>query len=673
MKTGPSTAMTAFAVAVFLGCCPEKDAANRIRVPAGGWAAACAETLSDGALELRFASADEGFGCAGIVNRLAGDVRFVTPRAEDVTLWEVHLRRTTADGSNETIRIDNRVPAKRSVRRNGNALAFSFRGIDLPDDPAALDVVAHVALVGGPGRSEWRLDVRTASKAWAPTESRYPYFSNIAAEGAADLLMPSLGMGARLVRNYDTKGRSQFFTYPGGYPMMGAYLVGSAGLYLGAHDPDQRIKGVCFRRNQNFSFTRYAENAGVVGKADASQRYPVVVQVFRGNWWQAAKIYRTWALGCPWTAKGPKAKRTDYPKRMADVDVTFIVEGEASGVSNYLAKVSRGGWAKLNRIADWTKWGNMPFDSGYPDLLPPRKGVKETSLWAEREKGVATMPYSNGRVWSLDSASFHYARKDAVKDERGGLYVETYTRRKFTPMCPAARAWQDILVTNTLSIVNATGAGAVYVDQISCSGPRFCYDGGHGHPLCGGTWWADGYRKALGRIHAELAPRNIPITSEEGGDAWDDVIDGHLLPSMAKPDEVPFYPAVYSDYTTYFGTPLGPIGMDFDAFFRSLARSTLWGVVPGWVEWPTRVKYAKYGEAMRRAGAFRADNRAFIAYGRLVGDVPSPEGTLAVRWRDVDGVREAIAFANVTSVARAVEAYGQIRTCAPYSFVLLSD
>jgi len=144
----------------------------------------------------------------------------------------------------------------------------------------------------------------------------------------------------------------------------------------------------------------------------------------------------------------------------------------------------------------------------------------------------------------------------------------------------------------------------------------------------------------------------------------------HLLPSMARADEVPFYPAVYSAYSTYMGTNILPEGIDFDVYFRSLAKSALYGVVPGWMYWADRAKYAKYGEALVRAGEFRAANRDFVCYGFLEGDAPAPEGAIAVRWTDVTRRREAVAFANLTSAPVTASAFGRQVVVAPHSFAL---
>ena len=89
---------------------------------------------------------------------------------------------------------------------------------------------------------------------------------------------------------------------------------GAVGLYVGAHDPWSRLKfmpAACLPLGAT-SFT----NAGLravhlpTSFNDASTAafeipYPVVVAAFKGGWWDAAQMYRTWALqGAHWTRKG---------------------------------------------------------------------------------------------------------------------------------------------------------------------------------------------------------------------------------------------------------------------------------------------------------------------------------------------------------------------------------
>ena len=638
-------------------------------------------TLDDGAISLSFASPEQGFGCSGIVNKAAGGQRFVRMRKNDITLWELLVSKRDERGSNVVERLNNRTArcVAKTFSRSGDSLKLHFDGIEVCGEKDAFDIVASIRLDPAvPGRSEWRIGVRAKGRTWAPTEVRYPYLSDIADEGVADVLVPAMGQGARLIRKYDTKGKSQFYDYPGGFPMMAAYMIGEAGLYFGAHDPDEKAKGVCCRRFQNFSFTRYAENSGVVGQAETSQLYPVVIQTFSGDWYEAAKIYRAWAVKQKWCRKGPKATRKDYPKRMAELGASFVLEEDPSIVSNFVPRIARDGWERFGRIAMWTKWSYLPHDAGYPDTRPPRKFMPETAKWAGERMGVEMMPYMNPRLWAYDSAGFRYAKKDAVRKADGGFWIERYSKRRlpFAVMCPFAKDWQDTLVKTVLDTVRETNVGAVYLDQITLAGQRSCYDPAHGHALGGGSWWVDGYRGILTRIHDELAPRNIPIASEEGGDSWEDCIDGHYLAAPAAKDEVPFFPVVYSAYSTYFGTSIQPFELEFEKFFPIVADHVVHGVVNGCGNMGSGYRLigqARHSDAVRRGAEFRIANRDFLCYGFIEGAAPAPEGVKAVRWTDVTRRRAAVVAANLTDETKTLAAFGKSHVLEPYAFNIIEN
>ena len=95
--------------------------------------AVSAMTLENGALRLEFCEADGGFGLKGIVNRLAGDVRFGAP-AGGRDLWEIRLARRGVT-TNEYCTVANRSPAvSREAKRTADGVRFFWKGVDLPDD-----------------------------------------------------------------------------------------------------------------------------------------------------------------------------------------------------------------------------------------------------------------------------------------------------------------------------------------------------------------------------------------------------------------------------------------------------------------------------------------------------------------------------------------------------------
>lgn len=664
-----------------------------------------AESLENKSLSISFGSAEQGFGIKGIVNRLEGEEPFVKGVEQGVDFWAlVFHARGGVDGKPRETRIDNRCAAKtrRLVKTSDGDWAFCWDGIPLPDDTQTFDVIARVRLVGKTA-SSWEIEVVNRSKTWGLFETHYPYFREVVGEGEADVLVPAQGLGACVYPKHASADYlpGEDFNYPGWTPMVMAFMKDGAGLFIAPYDGESRVKRLRFQKNHDLTFPTPVENAGIPGKAAEGPKYKVIVAVYRGDWYEAARIYRKWALRQKWCAKGPLATRKDAPRRMSESHAWLLTGGGPGGISNYVSIVRRR-CPDAKFAVECTQWGHLPFDVNYPEMLPGQRGFDDAMTYAT-SIGVPVMPYMNGRLWDTGLASWSYAKKDATMDESGKPYVEEYGpptkwRRSFAVMCPAAEGWQNCFGPYVTQLCNVTQCGSIYLDQIACSRPKLCFNPDHGHALGGGTWWADGQRKLLTPVHATLSARNVPITSEGAGEYLLDVIDGYLLACAPLAVDVPFYTAVYGGYASYFGSFLLK-GVEFVPYWTVVARATVWGVEPGWFhKWPIDKGNEKYLEALASAARFRETAKDFLAYGHLVGDVrfaePLPtfetswlnpmngkttvKGTfpvvLGTVWQTHDDRRTGVVLANLTEMERTVrlaEPVSQTVTLAPLEFKLI--
>lgn len=658
----------------------------RFAIQAGVLSATClavsAATLQNDALAIHFSSPGSGFAVTSVVNRLCGDTRFLETDMKSPDLWEICLAADGGADPKRMVRLNNHAPSsRRTVEELKDGLAFAWKGLSIPGgEGECVDVRAEVRLPGGCAASEWTISVDCRSDKWALWEVRYPCLKGVVKSGEADVLMPYKGFGARLHKAYDTaKGEIGVIGYPGWFPMVCAYMKGEAGLYFAAHDPDGRAKALAFERGAAVSFKTLVENAGVVGKAAEGPGYSVTLAAFKGDWWQAARLYRQWAIRQKWCAKGRMCERSDYPRAMADVDLWLLASGSLVSVTNATAR-GRAALKGLDIGVHWYNWNNEPFDTHYPEFLPLR-GFKESCGWMASE-GIVAMPYINGRIWDQSLASAPYAWQDACMAPDGGVQKENYNKRTFAVMCPYTAGWGRTLTYNITNVVFGSGTGAIYCDQISCSRPQPCFNAAHGHPLGGGSWWDEGYRRMLAPVHGKLAAENIPITSEGMAENWMDVVDGHLNCSDPETEDVPFYPAVYSGYTTYFGARLMPWDTS-EALFAVEARALLWGVTPGWTGvWTFGKGREKWADVLLKAGRIRHATRDFLAYGTLLDElrmeerqpeisfekkqrnrnkrdefivstfsIPRVFGTV---WKDVSGRRTAVFAANISETVQTV-------------------
>ena len=97
------------------------------------------------------------------------------------------------------------------------------------------------------------------------------------------------------------------------------------------------------------------------------------------------------------------------------------------------------------------------------------------------------------------------------------------------------------------------------------------------------------------------------------------VIDGYLQVTNRTPDDVPFFHAVYSGYTTYFCSPENQDD-DFKSFRAAQTRELLWGQALGWYH-PLILEQPDKCALLKSLAEFRQAHLDYFAYGSLLGEV----------------------------------------------------
>jgi len=577
--------------------------------------------LKNRALRVVFGSAEKGFDCLGIENRLAEDARFIRVREGAAGLWSLTFRTPPdAAGKQESVEINNRAPAERRFsRRLWRGFEFVWQGLDLPGEPGSVDVHAEVRVEAGEGASEWRLKVTNRSGRFGLWESEYPLLREVAQPGIADVLLPRGNWGGTLVRGH--RGRCEA-RYPSAEcPLqMLAFNLGVAGLYLAAHDGASRTKRLMVTKEQDVSFRLLSENAGVPGAASAPD-YPVVIAAYRGDWWHAASRYRVWAKQQAWMAKGPLRQRAGYPQRLLDLGFWMILNGGPAAVTNQMARAARL-YPEVPVGVHWYCWHQIPFDNSYPEYFPAKTGMAEATL-AMAGKGQMVMPYINARLWDQDIPSFSGAYAATCKQLTGTNYVEHYGEhsRNLVPMCPVTRLWQNKVGEICHRLMSECGVNAIYLDQIGAAAPAACFDASHGHPKGGGRHWTDGYRAMLTPIKNEAERLGVALTTENTAEPYMDTVHAYLAWNPRYQEDVPLLPAVYSGCTLYFTSPQAPQD-SLDAFCAAQARDFLWGCQLGWNDpWILQEKHREKQQYQLALCRYRLAAKDFMVYGQLVDEV----------------------------------------------------
>ena len=580
--------------------------------------------LANPAVRICFADAQDGYSVTGIVNRLVGGVHFVRPNpSEDVPdFWQIELVSTNKAGEISRRWVSNRWPAlSRRVDAVQDGLRFVFDGVRIEEGDNGLHVECEVTLPSDAAESQWRIRVTSTSPKWGLSYIIYPTLRHVTRNGEGDFFEPNCDMGWLWRKKYNGTGVRAKAAYSASfYPTATAYTIGEAGLLFAPHNQGGEATQVQWEGEQNVACHTLPRGSGCSCR-EADIGFPVSIGVFKGGWLTGAKLYRNWATNAVWCAKGPKVSRADYPKELAELALWLRVSGDGLVVSNDLLQALQN-WPGLKVGVHWYNWQNSAHDTGYPEYFPAKKRVKETIDFGIRA-GYLMMPYQNLRLWDDGLVSYRIYAKDGVcRHEDGALCRETYSSsgRWFGVMCPGSEIWRAAAADFVGRAVTEIDANSLYLDQLGNCREEPCFDVRHDHQTGGGTWWRDHYVKLLNRQRSRFP--GVPLTTEGTGEVWLDVIDGFLLAVPPPADVVPFYAAVYSDYATYFGSPLNSRAEL--ASFRALeARQFIWGVQPGWMfSWQLFGQGKKaYGEWMRVLGEARVRAKDVFAYGEFLGEL----------------------------------------------------
>lgn len=276
--------------------------------------------LTGAGIKLSFDTAENGFGCLSIENRLGAPVAFGHATQGGGGFWQATFWRDGNPSSSTSV--SNLSPCiSRNVERIGDTLRFTWHGLTLGTETGVVDVVAAVSLSDAGNAAEWRLSMANRSGKWGLASTTFPVFRKIVRSGEATALLPDGCWGGRLLKNFEENNRPRLI-YPwygaGGAPVQTlAYMIAGAGLQITALDGKSQEKTFGTEK-QNATIWYRCPDEGRPGAANTPD-FAVETAVFRGDWWIAAKRYRKWALQQEWAAKGPLSRRGDFNRRIGDV------------------------------------------------------------------------------------------------------------------------------------------------------------------------------------------------------------------------------------------------------------------------------------------------------------------------------------------------------------------
>jgi len=443
---------------------------------------------------------------------------------------------------------------------------------------------------------------------------------------------------------------------------LAALLGGGRGLYFGDHDPTAAWKDFSWTPDADTQTLSYAVSHPVLdwGGPEPVTHYEspgdCVLGPFQGDWYDAARIYRRWAVTAPWCAKGPMIQRDDYPKWFLNIDYwAFGHLGEHLGQQREFVKRDLFDFP-ITVTHDYGHFNGWTIHDAGPDYFPPKPGsVNYQQVVGElRDRGARVVPYVMGWMWN--GASEGYRRRGAKEkgamlgeDGQSVLWAELEPSEENIAMCPASKIWRDKLTDVSVEFVQRYRTGGIYFDYFSTH-MADCFNPTHGHALGGGDYWARGVHDLFQQVWdgARKADPEAMLCAEDLAEFCLDVLDAAYV---GITDDAPVWQAVYHDYTQLFG------GMHWmEAGQIPLSRQWLYGRIsqlPGSLGFPdSRPETIKwYRDLLLCTHEFA---RPYLGYGEMLrppevsGDIPiltmksadgpfKAPGVEGTAWRAPDG------------------------------------
>ena len=374
-----------------------------------------------------------------------------------------------------------------------------------------------------------------------------------------------------------------YFTFPNKLcSQFMAYLFDDFGLYIGAHDKKRGLKGVDFypcKGGLSLQMRLYSGgNFGSGFKTD----FPIVWQATKGDWKDAAHIYRSWLeKNLPENLLPIKEnKRLPVWYENMPLIVTYPVRGvhdmdkmEPNQLFPYtnalpvLEKIKKATGAQI--MALLMHWeGTAPWAPPY--TWPPYGGVKLFNEFRDalHKNGDLLGVYCSGFGYTLRSTlieSYDCEKKIEEENVKAGVCHSPQNKPELgitcTPyqrygydICPASQRGKEILNEAYMPIFESGVDYAQILDQNHGGGQYLCYAREHNHPPMPGEWMTSNMVKLLSEWNIKAG--NMLFGCESG--AAEPFI-GNLLMSDNRFElnypygtPVPVYAFLYHPYVRNF-------------------------------------------------------------------------------------------------------------------------
>ncbi len=346
-------------------------------------------------------------------------------------------------------------------------------------------------------------------------------------DGEGRFVMP-YNEGA-LFDSLEKKEKGWFYYRDPEYPSEGSYtmfpymqcaqfealMIGNDGIYIGAHDTDRCPKCIDIRPLYDGATTQFRLFCGTEFGEDYVQDYPLVTDIFEGDWTDACEIYRKW-FDCHLPEGLKPIGENDglpewYDKKV--LTVMFPVRGRhdtdpssCGGIFPYMNAMPY-----LDEIKQKTNSRIMALLLHWegtatwapPYVWPPYGGEEPFNEFADaiHKNGDLLGVYCSGlgyTIYSRIDPKYNRIDEFRFKDYDKAMCVAPDQTLPLSKICTAQRAGYDICPSCDLGkeilnsayepLLEAKIDYAQIMDQNHGGSQYFCYSKDHGHPPVPGKW-----------------------------------------------------------------------------------------------------------------------------------------------------------------------------------------
>ncbi|WP_373063328.1 DUF6259 domain-containing protein, partial [Gemmatimonas sp.] len=499
-----------------------------------------------------------------------GDGRLRAGVANDsVGLWSIALVSGTTAPVTTVIRASE--AARFTARRIAQGFELRWSGFTHPA-LSQLQVTATVTLRRDT-TTAWRIALSGMDSARGE-RGHFPRLSGILIQSRDELAVPSW-MGQR-TRNPQAMlttaaggSRRHEFVYPGAASMQVFALSNAVtgGLYFAADDTAAFRKHFEFWGEGNgragYSVAHVLSDPGT--HAHYAPAYAAIVGLVLGDWLSAVERYRRWGTKQYW-ARESRLQAGATPAWMRNTGIWVWNRGTSDQVLEPAALLQQN--ARLPVSVFWHWWHHGPYDTSFPDYLPPREGAEPftRAVAKAHEAGLNAIVYMNQRLWCTNTPSWtrEGAEQWAVRERDGSVRLETYNVFNPLPcatMNPATPFWRNKYTGIADTVLNQYGLDGIYMDQAVLS--LIDWSPNLGHPVGGGNYWMKGFRQLASELRAMSSKRPVGFAGEGGGESWMPDLDAFLTLQVSQEryadpasgwEVIPMFQAAYHPYALTYGT-----------------------------------------------------------------------------------------------------------------------